>query len=696
MGVWARYSVWLHAGIVLFGLIVGVPIGIALGGLLALGKYHLLTMHTNPRAIPTVLWGLRHSHAFLFPMAIGALVGAATGIGALYALMMQGTSLFGEARFATSSDMRKSGLFRNQGAIIGRQGGRWLRAEPEDNVMCNAPPRSGKGVGFVIPNLLMLDYSAVCLDIRGENFANSARYRQEDLGQEVFVVDPLNRDGKTHCFNPLSFIRRNDPIEVIEELQRIAVQLFPYPLQGNPFFIDAARDGFTGIGCLVAAEQEHDFTIANIFTILSGDPRKALFKKVQELEAQIAMGQRPVSSGAIDLLKSFCAHTDETYKNVSSSIQSKLGLFANPRVAMATRRSDFDLRDLRSKRITVYLCSGPSDLDVLAPLYNLMFQQIVSLNSREEFRRTEIGFWERLEEVDAHWRRGGMPFGKIWKEGRKAWLGLYRPIERNSLRCLLILDEFKRLGKMDVLADAMSYMGGFGISICPVIQSHSQLQEVYGPYGANTILTCCATNLVLRPNTQSEAETISKQLGDNGISVKNRSTTRYGMFASGGNSSIGSVSESLSRRPLLYPKEVLEMPRQKGLIFKAGQSAVLFNRIEYYKMGVLKRRAKLGGTELPVQDIEEYYAYMAKQRHAGVAALVESGQDNEIEDDDDGIDFDFKEEHLKSFDDIDKGQGEFAPGSSLDATLKAMQNLVKDTDASAYRKQLKEQMSQKP
>lgn len=138
------------------------------------------------------------------------------------------------------------------------------------------------------------------------------------------------------------------------------------------------------------------------------------------------------------------------------------------------------------------------------------------------------------------------------------------------------------------------------------------------------------------------------------------------------------------------------MPRQKGLIFKAGQSAVLFNRIEYYKMGVLKRRAKLGGTELPVQDIEEYYAYMAKQRHAGVAALVESGQDNEIEDDDDGIDFDFKEEHLKSFDDIDKGQGEFAPGSSLDATLKAMQNLVKDTDASAYRKQLKEQMSQKP
>ena len=696
MGVWARYSVWLHAGIVLLGLIVGLPIGIASGGLLALGKYHMLTRHTNPRAIPDVLWMMRHNHAYLYPMAIGGFVGAAACIGGLYALMMQGTNLFGEARFATSSDMRKSGLFRNRGAIIGRQGGRWLRAEEEDNVMCNAPPRSGKGVGFVIPNLLLLDYSAVCLDIRGENFANSARYRQAELGQEVFVIDPLNREGKTHCFNPLSFIRRNDPIETIEELQRIAVSLFPYPLQGNPFFIDAARDGFTGIGCLVAAEQEHDFTIANIFTILSGDPRKALFKKVQELEAQIAKGERPVSSGAIDLLKSFCAHTDETYKNVSSSIQSKLGLFANPRVAMATRRSDFDLRDLRSKRITVYLCSGPSDLDLLAPLYNLMFQQIVSLNSRDEFKRTDYGFYERLEQLEAHWRRGGMPFGKMWREGRKAWSGLYRPIERNSLRCLLILDEFKRLGKMDVLADAMSYMGGFGMSICPVIQSHSQLQEVYGPYGANTIMTCCATNLVLRPNTQNEAETISKQLGDNGITTKSRSTTRQSLFASGGNTSLGSVNESISRRPLLFPKEVLEMPRQKGLIFKAGQSAVLFNRIEYWKMGSLRRRSKLGGTDLPIQDIEDYFAYMAKQRQTGVAGLVEAEQPDEIDEDEDGLDFDFKAEHLKDFEDIDKGKGEFTPGSSLDATLKAMQSLVKETDASAYRKRLKEQMSQKP
>lgn len=696
MGVWARYSFWVHAGIVLLGLIVGVPIGVALGGVLALGKYHLLTLHTNPRAIPVVLWGLRHSQAFLYPMAIGGAIGGAVGIGGLYALMKQKITLFGDARFATSRDMRKAGLFRDDGLIVARHGGRWLRAEPEDNVMVAAPPRSGKGVGFVLPNLLLVDYSGVCIDMRGENFDNSARFRRDELGQEVFALDPLDRNGRTNCYNPLSFIRRTDPIEVIEELQRMALQIFPYPLQGNPFFTDSARDGFTGVGCMIAAEEDCDFTIANIYSILSGDPRERLSKKIEELERRIEAGDRLISSGAVDLLKSFCSNNEETYKNVSATIKSKLGLYANPRIAMATRKSDFDLRTLRSKRQTIYLRSSPTDLDLLAPLYSLMFQQVVSLNSRDEFKRTELGFWERIEEVDAHWRRGGMPFGRIWREGRKAWSGLYRPIEPNSLRCMLIMDEFKRLGKMDVLADAMSYMGGFGITISPVIQSHSQLQEVYGPYTANTILTCCTTNLVLRPNTQSDAEAISKQLGDRDLPTQNSSTTRYNVFASGGNNSIGSTSENISRRPLLYPKEVSEMPRKKGLLFKAGGAAVLFNRIIYFKMPGLKWRAKMGGVDIPVQNIDDYYSYMATQRQSGLGAIMAAENENEVEEDDDGLDFDFKEEHLKSFDEIDKGEGDFKPGSSLDATLKAMQSFVKETDASAYRKQLKDQLSPKP
>ena len=398
-GVWRRYSVWIHVLAIGVGLPVGLMLGSALGSVVALGKNHLLTRHTDPKAIPEVMWALRHNMTFAGPFLITAAIVTFLSICGMYALVFGNDSLFGEARFATLNDIRRAGAFREQGMIIGRWGSRWMRADAEDNVMCQAPPRSGKGVSFVIPNLLMSTHSMVCIDLRGENYNNSARYRQDELGQDIFVLDPLNGAGETHCFNPLSYMDRRVPHRIIEQMQRLAIQLFPYPLQGNPFFTDSARDGFSAVGCLLASEPEQDFTLANIFSVLAGDPRKALIAKVGALEAELKAGLRPIAPGAIDLMKSFCAHNDETYMNIRSTIQSKLGLFALPRVVLTTRRSDFDLRELRSRRMTIYLRCAPDDFDILAPLFNLVFQQIVSLNSHDEFVRTEYGFYEKCEEA---------------------------------------------------------------------------------------------------------------------------------------------------------------------------------------------------------------------------------------------------------------------------------------------------------
>jgi len=683
-GVWARYNVWIYAALGLVGIVLGTAIGAVLGAIITLGHNHLLTRHTDYRVVPQVLWAMRANAHIAEPFLIVLGITVLLVTGGFISWLNTDQSLFGEARFASGSDIRRAGAFKAQGAIIGRWGGRWMRADAEDNVLCQAPPRSGKGVSFVIPNLLLIDYSAVCIDLRGENYSNSARYRAEELGHEIYVLDPLNDGGETHCFNPLSYMDRDVPHLVIEQMQRLAIQLFPYPLQGNPFFTDSARDGFSAVGCLLASEPDQDLTLANIFSVLAGDPRKTLMAKVKTLEAELRDGKRPIAPGALDLMKSFCAHNDETYMNIRSTIQSKLGLFALPRVVLATRRSDFDLRDLRSKRMTIYFRCAPDDFDILAPLFNLIFQQIVSLNSREPFERSDYGFYEKCEEVSLRWERGGLTARTIVSEFKKAWAGLYRPIAPRSMRCLLILDEFKRLGKMDVLADAMSYMGGFGISMTPLVQAYSQLQEVYGPFAANSIQTCCQTNIVMRPNTFSEAEAISKQLGSNGITIRNKSTTRYNFLASVGNSSLGSTSESVGQRPLLYPKEVSEMPRKLSLIFKTGQNAILSNRIIYFRDRVLAKRAAMGGVALPRQDIEDYYGYMATQRgfaqtYAGAAS--ETG----------AVDFDFKSDVERAFADIAMNQGEFAP-DNIPSTLASMKALLSEHDASAYRRKVQAEL----
>src|SRR3546814_10764479 len=60
-----------------------------------------------------------------------------------------------------------------------------------------------------------------------------------------------------------------------------------------------------------------------------------------------------------------------------------LSLWPNPRVDAATEECDFDLRELRTKRMSIYLGVYPDELDRVAPLYNLLFQQLVDLNVRD-------------------------------------------------------------------------------------------------------------------------------------------------------------------------------------------------------------------------------------------------------------------------------------------------------------------------
>ena len=83
-----------------------------------------------------------------------------------------------------------------------------------------APTGRGKTTGFVIPNLLTWQGSAVTLDVKGECFEATARHRAAQ-GDKVYRFAPTDWEGKrTHRYNPLLRIYQlKDPARQQMELQ---------------------------------------------------------------------------------------------------------------------------------------------------------------------------------------------------------------------------------------------------------------------------------------------------------------------------------------------------------------------------------------------------------------------------------------------------------------------------------------------
>jgi type IV secretion system protein VirD4 len=74
--------------------------------------------------------------------------------------------------------------------LIDKQGDDYLQFHGTEHVALYAKTGSGKTSGCVVPNCLTWPGSLVVLDIKGEAFRDTAGYRSQVLGQEVYVFDP--------------------------------------------------------------------------------------------------------------------------------------------------------------------------------------------------------------------------------------------------------------------------------------------------------------------------------------------------------------------------------------------------------------------------------------------------------------------------------------------------------------------------
>jgi type IV secretory pathway TraG/TraD family ATPase VirD4 len=90
--------------------------------------------------------------------------------------------------------------------------------------------------------------------------------------------------------------------------------------------------------------------------------------------------------------------------------------------------------------------------------------------------------------------------------------GLERPDDAPPV--WIVIDEMDALGALGRFRDAVSRLRKKGVRILVGVQSRTQLVELYGDAGANTVLASLSNRVIMRASDNRLAEWSSKTLGD--------------------------------------------------------------------------------------------------------------------------------------------------------------------------------------
>src|ERR1700754_910459 len=486
----------------------------------------------------------------------------------------QAESTHGEASFATLADLKKAGVLTQtpESILIGKYKGRYLWLGGPQHVITISPTRSGKTASIAVPTLVTYGGSMVVLDVKGE-LHKQASGQREAMRQVVYKWAPYDDQGETHRFNPMTLLADMAPGKRIAEIQTIAAILYPDHAGNDPFFTAQSRTAFTAVTSYLFEVWDRglkpmvdgkahplnpdinaspDFpSFERVLHFSSGSDSQSTRVLLQSILKDA--GHSFISKQTRAAFSALAGMAEETFSSVIATMQAPLQQFLSPILAAATNASDFDIRDLRKKLITLFVIIPTNKLDESSKLLNIFFSSVIGNNLDKQ-----LG--EDLE---------------------------------LKHQVLMLMDEFTAMGRVDVWAKRISISASYGVRDLCIVQSRAQLRAAYGNDDAQNFITTHCAQIVFAPREQSDANEYSEMLGYKTVRKQNRSTSR------GGGASQVSTSYSEERRALLLPQEIKELPANDELIFLEGCKPIRAQKNWFFKDKALKER-----TGLPPSTVE--------------------------------------------------------------------------------------------
>lgn len=321
-----------------------------------------------------------------------------------------------------------------------------------------APTGAGKGIGSVIPTLLRYPGPVVVIDPKGENYAVTAR-RREELGNKVVLLDPFNITGDESAnLNPLDMID-GATSQGVEDAMMLAEMIVPMgsTIGNDRFWNDRARSLIFGLilHCAVGRPP----VLRNL-----GEVRYLLNQSDTDMKFTVQEMQRSKSNFVKQAAGVIDTAADKVAASIISTAQSEIDFLIGDNVNLATSGTGFDMNAItRGDPLSIFIVIPPDKLE---------------------------------------------PYGKLLR----VWIGtlfslMFRRRSQPPSRTLLILDEAAQLGEMPQLRQAITLLRGYGIQTWSFWQDMSQLQRLY-PQDWETMYNNCRVHQMFGITTLHMARSI--------------------------------------------------------------------------------------------------------------------------------------------------------------------------------------------
>lgn len=341
------------------------------------------------------------------------------------------------------------------------------KTQRNNNILICGSPGTGKTRSYLLPNLLNENLqSYVLVDIKGDLLRKTAPIFKE-RGYDIQIFNLKNLE-QSEQFNMFDYIHSDTDVSKIVE-----IIIGPHVGNNDPFWNKSAKMLLQAIFFYLIYEcPAEDRNMSNVIKLIQCAEIKEEredYKSTLDIMFEDVKKRDPEHI-AVKMYKAFKSGAAKTMMSIIISLNADLFLYNLQSIRNLTSKSTIDFTSIGMKKTIVYIILDDYD-NSLYPIANLFLTQL---------------FQTLLKVADE------------------------QPTSQLKYPVHCFLDDFcaYRINGFDHLI-ACARSRGIGISV--FLQSESQLESIYGPSKAKTIINCCDTYLYLGGSDLDTCHNIAKR-----------------------------------------------------------------------------------------------------------------------------------------------------------------------------------------